>query len=152
MEAIRDIDEINKEYEMVWIVNPLSLPYVRESKFFCSHPCYKPIKKKDFCVLCIKGKINRKSILKLIGYSKPKKSGNGLYVGVYYWLKGYDKCMPDSSFVYGKGGVAEGLRPSEAVTFVSSNYSAMDPNPGPWCCMCPDEEECLEWQRKAKLD
>jgi len=35
---------------------------------------------------------------------------------------------------------------------MAKNNNAMCTNPGSWCCMCPDEEECLEWQRKAKLE
>lgn len=110
--------------DAIWLEEPTKYLYLRESNFYSCSPNYKPIKKRDKCYFCNK-KIEKTCELRLIGYTKAKKSGNHLYMGTYWWLKGYDIGMPDEKIGYGcegrwKDGKKYGITviPSEAVKFI----------------------------------
>jgi hypothetical protein len=57
----------------MWFDNPEKYPYVREADYMCSSKNYIPIKSKE-------------KKLKLIGYTIPKKVGEKIYVGTFWYL------------------------------------------------------------------
>jgi len=104
----------------VWLDDPTKYEYVREGSYQCCSPNYKPIHRKETTILSIdNGKDIKKTPMKLIGYTKPVKTGTGMriYSGLFWYLKGYDRGMPDAQYCYGKYPAGHPYRPFEWVTF-----------------------------------
>lgn len=99
------LSELNSEKDMIWLEDPTKFEYVRESTYLCASKNFKPLKKSEG---------------KLIGYEKlvKKKDGsNGVYCGVYYWLKTHDRGMPNAIQGYGNPDKPKNFHPTEAVKF-----------------------------------
>ena len=134
MEIIKK-SELDADRNMIWLDDPTKYDYVRQSNYMCCSPNFKPIHKNETCSFygnvgglargdketpCIK----KKGKLKLIGYSKPKKSmPSAIYLGVYFWLKPYDRGMPDEKLCYGypycEIDVKKWYHPHEAVRIIN---------------------------------
>lgn len=128
------LSELNEQKEMIWLDNPTKYDYVRESEMLSASPLAKPIgknatykfsgrlgglfRKKDAKFIEKIGK------LKLIGYEKPRKVNPDakfpcLYSSTYFWLKPYDRGMPDEKLCYGNPDAEEWYRPCEAIKIIN---------------------------------
>lgn len=110
------IEELNKNHKMVWLHDPIKYEYLRKSEFTCHDVRCKPLTKND----------EKYSKWLLIGYEKPKvktifPDGYKLYKSIYYWLKNYDRGMPDQ-FIQNGYGVHTDCVPAEAVKIVKKLY------------------------------
>jgi len=109
-------EELNKEKNMIWLEDPRKHEYVRLSNFTSHHPNCKPITRSE----------QKETKWKLIGYEKPKiltfcADGHGgdfpIYITIYFWLKSYDRGMPEQ-FIQNGYGNFKNCFPSEAVKIV----------------------------------
>ena len=113
---MKDLERIKKSdlKNMVWLHDPTQYEYVRKSEFTCHHYNCKPLSKR------IDEKIGG---WLLVGYEKPRvvsklPDGFKLYKSIYFWLKNYDRGMPDQ-FIQNGYGVHKQATPSEAVVIVA---------------------------------
>lgn len=121
----RKLSELNKK-QMFWLDNPLKYDYLRESSYMACSVNAKPMRKGAMCWFDGReggwrgtGKeIKKKGLMKLVGYEKLIWNASRVMCGVYYWLKPYDKGMPDEKLCYGHPDCPEYIRPSEAVTII----------------------------------
>jgi len=85
-------DDDDMPNNVIWLEDPWKYHYLRISRdnTSTSRP---PIKTTT--------KEYNKNRWKLVGYSKPVKERNGFYYWTLFWLKDYDRGMPNSDEVYG---------------------------------------------------
>jgi hypothetical protein len=122
--------------EAIWLENPEQYLYVRESSFDCCSSRYLPIKKNETTLLVYTDKqghkIEKITPVRLIGYEKPHgfNRQNPVFIGKFWWLKGYDVGMPDNKIAYGRNyGIEEDGHihaPSEAVQFKMTPVLTME--------------------------
>ena len=95
---LRNFEEYDEKCE--WYDDPRNYEYVREGNAMSRSLKYMPIKKNE--------------LGKLIGREVVDKNKNGTYYFKFWYLKEYDRGMPDEHERYAPGE----LVPTEAVRFV----------------------------------
>jgi hypothetical protein len=124
MEEVK-LSELNKK-QMIWLDDPLKYEYLRESKYMACSVNAKPMRKNAMCWFSGReggwrgqGKeIQKKGLMKLVGYEKLTMNPTKVACGVYYWLKPYDIDMPDEKLCYGHPDCPYFIRPAEAVKII----------------------------------
>ena len=98
------IKELTKAFNMKWYIDPHKYPYFRTDVFAFIYPNEKPIKKGDKDIFSGKdsdgNRISFETDLLLVGMSEAIRDSGRIKQRLYFWLKGYDKCMPDGKFGY----------------------------------------------------
>jgi len=94
-------DEVPGEIDIVWLRDPLTFRYLRESQYMTTWR---------------RGQIRRPYNGILVGYAVQRKHGQSVqaYVRRYWWLKNHDRDL-DHGGVYGADTWARGPAPTEAV-------------------------------------
>jgi len=86
---------------IIWQENPKKFEYLRVSRFLSCHPSY------------LGGFKTMNKEWKVIGFTKAVYKGGHLYEKFFFWLKNYDRGMPDAFTKNGYGNY--NYSPCEAV-------------------------------------